>query len=70
MMALTHALVRTDRPERSNMTAPEVDQPDDEIETVGDPAEFGGLSVEDDPEGTVDPSELAGTAQDEDEDVS
>ena len=30
----------------------------------------GNLTVEDDPEGTVDPSELAGTASDDDEDVS
>lgn len=32
--------------------------------------ELGGLTVEDDPEGTVDPSELAGTAGEEDADVS
>ena len=32
-----------------------------------DPEEYGGLTVEDDPEGTVDPSELAGTAEEEDE---
>lgn len=31
---------------------------------------IGNLTVEDDPEGTVDPSELAGTASDDDEDVS
>lgn len=53
------------------MSTPDLDQPgDDTIETVQDPAEFGGLTVEDDPEGTVDPSELAGTAQEDDEDVS
>ncbi len=34
-----------------------------------DPA-IGGLTVEDDPEGTVDPADLAGTASDDDEDVS
>jgi hypothetical protein len=33
-------------------------------------AEYGSLSVEDDPEGTVDPSELAGTATEDDEDVN
>ena len=31
---------------------------------------IGGLTVEDDPEGTVDPADLAGTASDDDEDVS
>lgn len=35
----------------------------------GDPA-IGNLTVEDDPQGTVDPSELAGTASEDDEDVS
>ena len=34
------------------------------------PEEYGGLSVEDDPEGTVDPGDLAGGADDSDEDVS
>ncbi len=53
------------------MSTPDIDTPgDDDIETVNDPDEFGGLSVEDDPEGTIDPGELAGTAQDGDEDVS
>lgn len=33
-------------------------------------APVGGLTVEDDPEGTVDPADLAGTASDDDEDVS
>ncbi len=31
---------------------------------------IGNLTVEDDPEGTVDPSDLAGTASDDDADVS
>ena len=31
---------------------------------------IGGLTVEDDPEGTVDPADLAGTASEDDEDVS
>lgn len=35
-----------------------------------DPGEYGGLSVEDDPDGTVDPGELAGGAGEDDEDVS
>ena len=30
----------------------------------------GNLTVEDDPEGTVDPSDLAGTASEDDADVS
>lgn len=33
------------------------------------PDEYGGLSIEDDPEGTVDPGELAGGADENDEDV-
>jgi hypothetical protein len=35
-----------------------------------DPEEYGSLSVEDDPDGTVDPGELAGGADESDEDVS
>jgi hypothetical protein len=35
-----------------------------------DPDQYGSLSVEDDPEGTVDPGELAGGADESDEDVS
>lgn len=35
-----------------------------------DPDEYGSLSIEDDPEGTVDPGELAGGADETDEDVS
>jgi hypothetical protein len=35
-----------------------------------DPDEYGSLSVEDDPNGTVDPGELAGGADETDEDVS
>jgi len=34
-----------------------------------EPEEFGSLSVEDDPTGTVDPAELADTAKESDEDV-
>ncbi len=39
-------------------------------EAVGEESTIGNLTVEDDPEGTVDPSELAGTASEDDEDVS
>ena len=39
-------------------------------EDLTDPAEYGSLSVEDDPNGTVDPGELAGGADENDEDVS
>jgi hypothetical protein len=34
------------------------------------PDEYGGLSIEDDPEGTVDPGDLAGGADEDDQDVS
>jgi hypothetical protein len=37
---------------------------------MSDPDEYGSLSVEDDPDGTVDPGELAGGADATDEDVS
>ncbi len=37
---------------------------------MNDPGDYGGLSVEDDPQGTVDPAEVAGTADESDEDVS
>ena len=40
----------------------------DEVAAPGSP--IGNLTVEDDPEGTVDPSDLAGTASDDDADVS
>jgi hypothetical protein len=39
-------------------------------EAVDPDSAIGNLTVEDDPQGTVDPSELAGTASDDDEDVS
>ncbi|WP_375426305.1 hypothetical protein [uncultured Friedmanniella sp.] len=38
--------------------------------TLPDSTEYGSLSIEDDPEGTVDPGELAGGASEDDEDVS
>lgn len=54
--------------------AQEPDVPADETsqaQEAADPASaIGNLTVEDDPEGTVDPSELAGTASQSDEDVS
>jgi hypothetical protein len=37
---------------------------------MNDPEQYGSLSVEDDPQGTIDPAEVAGTAADSDEDVS
>jgi hypothetical protein len=47
--------------------------PKHEADVPTDPAtdeqDLGGLTVEDDPEGTVDPADLAGTASDDDEDV-
>jgi hypothetical protein len=52
----------------------EPDVPADETsqaQTAVDPdSTIGNLTVEDDPEGTVDPSDLAGTASEDDEDVS
>lgn len=53
------------------MSSPEFDdQPaSEDIETVSEPDEFGGLSIEDDPDGTIDPGDLAGTATQADEDV-
>ena len=53
------------------MSTPSNDEPSgDDVPSVSDPDEYGGLSVEDDPEGTVDPAELAGSATPDDEDVS
>lgn len=53
------------------MSTPETEEPTgDDVQPVTDPDEFGSLTVEDDPEGTVDPAELAGTAGESDEDVS
>ncbi len=34
-----------------------------------EPQDFGSLTVEDDPSGTIDPAELADTASESDEDV-
>ncbi|HEY0239759.1 MAG TPA: hypothetical protein VGC37_14055 [Friedmanniella sp.] len=52
----------------------EPDVPADETtesQVAADPeSQIGKLTVEDDPQGTVDPSDLAGTASDSDEDVS
>lgn len=44
------------------------DQP--EPTTPDDGEQLGGLTVEDDPEGTVDPADLAGSADEDDADVS
>ena len=46
------------------------DLPEPESSGLTDPDEYGSLSVEDDPEGTVDPADLAGGADETDEDVS
>jgi hypothetical protein len=54
--------------------AQEPDVPADETtqsQVAADPeSTIGNLTVEDDPEGTIDPSDLAGTASEDDEDVS
>ncbi|SDR69952.1 hypothetical protein SAMN04488543_0106 [Friedmanniella luteola] len=44
--------------------------PEPEGSGLTDPDEYGSLSVEDDPEGTVNPADLAGGADETDEDVS
>ena len=44
--------------------------PQPEASGLSDPDEYGSLTVEDDPEGTVDPADLAGGADETDEDVS
>ncbi len=41
----------------------------DDTGAGSEPEEFGSLTVEDDPQGTVDPAKLAGTADQSDEDV-
>ena len=41
----------------------------DEQTTPTDAEEYGSLTVEDDPEGTVDPADLAGTANESDDEV-
>jgi hypothetical protein len=51
------------------------DNPDEGVEPGSlteptDGGEYGSLSIEDDPEGTVDPGDLAGGADETDEDVS
>ena len=46
------------------------DTPAEDQETVEEGQAIGNLSIEDDPQGTVDPSDLAGTASDDDADVS
>ena len=46
-------------------TAPDRPSTGDDLSTE----EYGSLTVEDDPEGTVDPAELAGTADESDHDL-
>ena len=59
----------------SNPNVPGADSPDEGTSStpgddLTDPVEYGSLSVEDDPQGTVDPADVAGSADDTDEDVS
>lgn len=42
----------------------------DASDLAGDPESYGGLSIEDDPGGTIDPAELAGTADESDATVA
>jgi hypothetical protein len=42
---------------------------DDQQSTPRGADEYGSLTVEDNPEGTVDPADLAGTAKESDDDV-
>ncbi|MFZ1118563.1 MAG: hypothetical protein WAN44_22345 [Propionibacteriaceae bacterium] len=42
---------------------------DDQQSTPRGPDEYGSLTVEDNPEGTVDPADLASTAKESDDDV-
>jgi hypothetical protein len=52
---------------------PDDDLPEGEApggEERPDSGEYGSLSIEDDPQGTVDPGELAGGASEDDADVS
>jgi hypothetical protein len=57
---------------RSPMSAQNTDDDQQRSEDgdVTEAEQYGSLSVEDDPEGTIHPSELAGTATEDDEDVS
>lgn len=41
----------------------------DDTGAPNEPTEYGSLSIEDDPGGTVDPAELADTTDESDEDV-
>jgi hypothetical protein len=55
------------------MSTPTFDDPQptegDDTGAPTEPNDFGSLTVEDDPSGTVDPAELADTASESDEDV-
>ena len=52
----------------SEPTAPDhADEPTEDTELSTE--EYGSLTVEDDPEGTVDPADLAGTADESDHDI-
>jgi hypothetical protein len=56
----------------SNSSPPADDLPEGETPGTESPGSegYGSLSIEDDPEGTVDPGELAGGASEDDADVS
>ena len=54
------------------MSTPTFDDAQPEGDDTGAPTEpqdFGSLTVEDDPSGTIDPAEIADTASESDEDV-
>ena len=44
-------------------------EPDVPADATAEEQDLGGLTVEDDPAGTIHPEELAGTADESDEDV-
>ena len=52
------------------MTSTTAPDPDDSDGLADDPENYGGLSIEDDPGGTVDPADVAGTASRDDDTVS
>jgi hypothetical protein len=54
----------------SNAEPDPVDETSQDQVSTDPESPIGNLSIEDDPEGTVDPSDLAGTASDDDADVN
>ena len=55
-------------PERSENDEPQRSENDEQSTPLGT-EEYGSLSIEDNPEGTVHPADLAGTADESDADV-